>query len=90
MSIHIKCERCGNELDDFGALVFSPPSNNKLIKWFNEKLILLGMKREDSLIESALEQLNMHNVRKIHICKYCWKDLLLWIDNYQKNNTTGI
>ncbi len=29
MSLNIKCDKCGKELDEPGALVFSPPSNNK-------------------------------------------------------------
>ena len=33
MSIKPVCDKCGKELDDFGALLFSPPNGNDVKKF---------------------------------------------------------
>lgn len=33
MSITPKCDVCGKELDEFGAILLSPPQNNLTIKY---------------------------------------------------------
>jgi len=44
MAIRPTCEKCGKELEDFGAILLSPPEGN--------------------------------NVKKFHICKDCYKNII--------------
>lgn len=32
MAIKPVCNRCGNELKEFGGILFSPPNNSELVK----------------------------------------------------------
>lgn len=35
MAIKPKCDKCGEELKDFGAILFSPPDKNSTVKKFH-------------------------------------------------------
>ncbi len=35
MAIRPKCDKCGEELKDFGAILFGPPDENSTVKKFH-------------------------------------------------------
>ena len=49
MSIKPKCDKCKEELKDFGGILLGPPDES-------------------------------NNVRKFHLCKQCYKDILIFIN----------
>lgn len=54
MAIAPKCDKCGQELTEFGALLFSPPNENSEVK----KLHVCQACYADMLVEFPSEQKN--------------------------------